>query len=126
MVQAVEDELDGDSLSDEIPPNVEFLSCVEFKVSEYVAAADCLPEPLLDKLSNVATADGFSIKDGLFNAYAFRYKEDDPCCKCGRCKELDFAVCLSDSNDEDTGPIEFSPESSFFALLIGLELPDLD
>ena len=68
VVQAVEEELDGDSLSDETAPEDEFLSCVEFSVSEYDPAAACLAAPLLDKLSSVATADGFSIKDGLFNA----------------------------------------------------------
>ena len=66
VVQAVDDELDGDSLSEVILPNDEILSCAELKDSDNEAA--CLPAPLLDKLSNVATADEFSIKDGLFNA----------------------------------------------------------
>ena len=66
VVQAVDDELEGDSLSDEILPSDELLSWVEFKDSDNVAAA-CLAAPLLDKLSNVATADVFSIKAGLFN-----------------------------------------------------------
>ena len=66
VVQAVDDELDGDSLSDEIFPSEEVLSCVEFKESDNVAVA-CLAAPLLDKLSNVATADVLSIKAGLFN-----------------------------------------------------------
>ena len=66
VVQAVDDELEGDSLSDEILPSDELLSWVEFKDSDNVTAA-CLAAPLLDKLSNVATADVFSIKAGLFN-----------------------------------------------------------
>ena len=69
VVHAVEDELDGDSLSEARCPELECLSYVEFvdtTSAAAAAAAACLAAPLLDKLSNVATADVFSIRAALF------------------------------------------------------------
>ena len=56
-VHVVEDELEGDSLSERTCPNAYFLSYASFVA------------PFLDKLSNVATADVFSINPALFNEY---------------------------------------------------------
>ena len=103
------------------------------------AAAACLAAPLLDKLSNVATADVFSIRAALFIEYACRYA-GDACCKCGRCagletslwfapaeeKVVDRVICLSVGKIVvDTAPTEPGVYSSFLALFEGLDTSDL-
>ena len=73
VVQALDDELEGDSRSEAIVAIVEWLSCLPFEDAANAAAATAAAAfwaaSLLDKFRSVATADVDSISAALFIAY---------------------------------------------------------